>query len=71
MHENGFEFEANLKHYQRAVSLITSLACSIKEIKKAECIVELYKQAGIFKNTREVRRSTSRRRVLLALLECS
>ena len=38
---------------------------------KAECIVELYKHAGIFKNTREVQRSTSRRRVLLALLECS
>ena len=30
MHENGFEFEANLKHYQGAVSLLTSLACSIK-----------------------------------------
>ena len=27
--------------------------------KRAECIVELYKHAGIFKNTREVRRSTS------------
>ena len=43
-----------------------------KELKKiAECIVELYKQAGSFKNTREVRRSTNRRRVLLVLLECS
>ena len=30
MHENGFEFEANLKHYQQAVSLLTSLACSIR-----------------------------------------
>ena len=30
MHENGFEFEPNLKHYQRAVSLMTSLACSIR-----------------------------------------
>ena len=30
----------------------------------------LYKHVGIFKNTREVRRSTSRRRVLVALLEC-
>ena len=31
--------------------------CSIKEIKNApECIVELYKHAGIFKNTREVHR---------------
>ena len=24
MHENGFQFEENLKHYQRAVSLMTS-----------------------------------------------
>ena len=31
--------------------------CSIKEIKNApECIVELYKHVGIFKNTREVHR---------------
>ena len=30
--------------------------------KRAECIVELYKHAGIFKNTREVQRSTSRSR---------
>ena len=30
MHENEFEFEANLKHNQRAVSLMTSLACSIR-----------------------------------------
>ena len=30
MHENGFEFEANLKHYQRAVNLMTSLPCSIR-----------------------------------------
>ena len=30
---------------------------NIKEIKNApECIVELYKHAGIFKNTREVHR---------------
>ena len=30
-----------------------------KEIKNAsECIVELYKHAGIFKNTREVHRET-------------
>ena len=30
---------------------------SVKEIKNApECIVELYKHAGIFKNTREVHR---------------
>ena len=28
MHENGFEFEANLKYYQQAVSLMTSLGCS-------------------------------------------
>ena len=41
------------------------------EANTTKCIVELYKHAGIFKNTREVRRSTSRRRVLLALLECS
>ena len=36
------------------------IACTwknIKEIKNAsECIVELYKHAGIFKNTREVHR---------------
>ena len=30
MHENGFEFEANLKHYQQAVSLMTSLVCSVR-----------------------------------------
>ena len=30
MHENGFEFEANLKHYQPAVSLMTSLAYSTR-----------------------------------------
>ena len=31
--------------------------CSLKEIKNAsECIVELYKHTGIFKNTREVHR---------------
>ena len=31
--------------------------CYIKEIKNtSECIVELYKHAGIFKNTREVHR---------------
>ena len=28
MHENGFEIEANLKYYQRAVSLLRSLAFS-------------------------------------------
>ena len=33
--------------------------------------VELYKQLGIFKNTRVVRKSTSRGRILFALLECS
>ena len=44
----------------------------IKRNKKhAECIVELYKHVGILKNTREVQRSTSLRRVLLALLKCS
>ena len=33
------------------------LVCFLKEIKNApECIVELYKHAGIFKNTREVHR---------------
>ena len=49
---------------------LTGSMTFIKEIKKcAECIVELYKHAGIFKNTREVQRSTSRRRVLLALRE--
>ena len=44
-----------------------------KEIKKtfSSSIVELYKQLGIFKNTREVRKSTSRGRILFALLECS
>ena len=30
MHENGFEFEANLRYYQQAVCLMTSLACSIR-----------------------------------------
>ena len=34
----------------------------LKNKKRAECIVELYKHAGIFKNTREVQRGTSRRR---------
>ena len=44
-----------------------------KEIKKtvSSSIVELYKHLGIFKNTREVRKSTSRGRILFALLECS
>ena len=42
-------FSFNEKH--RAVKCLT------KEIKNApECIVELYKHAGIFKNTREVHR---------------
>ena len=36
MHENRFEFEANLKHYQRAVSLLTSLACSISNGNRTE-----------------------------------
>ena len=35
------------------------LAEYIKELKCAEGIVELCKHAGIFKNTREVQRSTS------------
>ena len=39
-----------------------------KTKKRAECIVEFYKHAGIIKNTREVWRCTSRRRALLALL---
>ena len=30
MHENRFEFEAYLKHYQPAVSLMMSLAYSIR-----------------------------------------
>ena len=30
MHENGFESGANLKHYQGAVSLLTSLVSSIR-----------------------------------------
>ena len=44
-----------------------------KEIKKtfSSSIVDLYKNLGIFKSTREVRKSTSRGRILLALLECS
>lgn len=42
-----------------------------KTKKRAECIVEFHKHAGIIKNTREVWRCTSRRRALLALLECS
>ena len=46
--------------------------CFINEIKKrVECIVELCRHSGILKNTSEVRRSTSRWRVLLVLLECS
>lgn len=39
------------------------------EMKRAMCIVELYNHTGIFKNTRDVRRSTSRRQVPLTLLE--
>ena len=41
------------------------------KIKKtcSSSIIELYSHLGIFKNTREVRRSMSRRRVLLALLK--
>ena len=44
-----------------------------KDIKKtfSSSIVELSEQLGIFKNTREVRKSTSRGRILFALLECS
>ena len=39
------------------LSLLLITVCDSKEIKNApECIVELYKHAGIFKNTREVRR---------------
>lgn len=46
--------------------------CCTKEIKKrAGFIVELYKHAGIFKNTRRVWRSMSQRQALLTLLECS
>ena len=39
--------------------------------KRTEYIVGLYKHAGIFKKTREVLRSTSRKREPLILLECS
>ena len=44
-----------------------------KEIKNApECIVELYKHAGIFKNTREVHKPSASRtsRVFLKIPKC-
>ena len=42
-----------------------------RDKKRAECIVEFYKQARIFKNTREAPRSTPRTsRVFLKILKC-
>ena len=47
-----------LRPVDKALSTSVSIQMkTIKEIKNApECIVELYKHAGIFKNTREVHR---------------
>ena len=41
-------------HSSRRQNVISAL---LKKWKRAECIVESYKRAGIFKSTREVRRS--------------
>ena len=38
MHQNGFEFESNLKYYQQAARLLTSLASSKNEINYASAI---------------------------------
>ena len=45
-------------HFKNSIYLLEDgFPCSIKEIENAsECIVELYKHAGIFKNMREVHR---------------
>ena len=49
-----------------------SLLVFIEEIKRrAKCIVELYKHAGIFKNTREVRETLAFGSCFSALLSCS
>ena len=63
MHELG---QAVIVQYQATKTIIpiTLKSNDIKEINAPECIVELYKHAGIFKNTREVHKE-------LALLECS
>ena len=66
-----FNQSDHLNHSNKDSSWLI-VTCFIIEIKKrAECIVELYKHTGIFKNSREVRRSTHLRLVLLTLLECS
>jgi len=57
------------------LSLITNETYFVgvhKEIKNAsECIVELYKHAGIFKNTREVHREArGTSRVFLKIPKC-
>ena len=52
-------------------TLIDICICYQRNKKRAECIVEFYKHAGIFKNTREVPRSTPRTpRVFLKILKC-
>ena len=53
----GLEFACPFQVRPKKMSSLLHSIPFIKEIKNAsECIVELYKHAGIFKNTREVHR---------------